>query len=381
MLGGMDWKTRLAGWLLKRADDGTGHNEDGSPVLPSRMPADKTPTGLIQVFRAIQVLETAVSALPVIQLDDDGHTIAPYGIVRTPSLDMTRRELVQYLVSSLATDGNFFLLRQEAGGMLLGVLPLPPREVTVTDLSTDPAHPNLRYSWRGRSYTKNQVIHKKLVVNPTGLRGLGPIGSCRVELDGMGETRDFAANWRNETAIPSGVYSSEQVVDDKVAATAKQQILNVKAGEPVFLGKGLAYQRTLLSPEDMQFVESRKFDATQTARLFGIPANLMLTGADGSVQRLVAGAGVAAPAGVPVHAHGDVRVVDELSQRLADRVGVRGQRVRAELDPALLDVLVGQAGAVGAGWMLKSEARQRGGLNELPGIDDVTNIKEKNNAA
>lgn len=381
MLGGMDWKTRLAGWLLKRADDGTGHNEDGSPVLPSRMPADKTPTGLIQVFRAIQVLETAVSALPVIQLDDDGHTIAPYGIVRTPSLDMTRRELVQYLVSSLATDGNFFLLRQEAGGMLLGVLPLPPREVTVTDLSTDPAHPNLRYSWRGRSYTKNQVIHKKLVVNPTGLRGLGPIGSCRVELDGMGETRDFAANWRNETAIPSGVYSSEQVVDDKVAATAKQQILNVKAGEPVFLGKGLAYQRTLLSPEDMQFVESRKFDATQTARLFGIPANLMLTGADGSsltYQNIEQSWIEFSSYTLAAYADPICEALGELIDDPDITVGMDWDSSRRSDTSTRYEAL---NGAVGAGWMLKSEARQRGGLNELPGIDDVTNIKEKNNAA
>lgn len=374
----MTWKTRLADWLgLARADDGTGHNEDGSPVLPSRLPADGTPTGLIQVFRAIQVLETAVSALPVIQLDEAQRMVAPYGIVRRPSLDMTRRELVQYLVACLASDGNFFLLRQSAGGMLLGVLPLPPREVTVTDLSADPEHPQIRYSWRGRTYTKAQVIHKKLVVNPTGLRGLGPIGSCRVELEGMGETRDFAANWRAEAGVPSGVYSSTQVISDDVAAQAKRQILNVKAGQPVFLGGGLSYQRTLLSPEDMQFVESRKFDATQTARLFGIPANLMLTGADGSsltYQNIeqswieFSSYTLAAYADPITEALGELAdddttvAMDWDSSRRSDT----GTRYAA------------LATAINAGFMLPNEARQKAGLPQLAALD--TTPKESQNA-
>lgn len=278
-MAAMSWKRNLAAWLLRRE---TTVEESETPVLPSRLPAGGEPTGLVQVFRAIQVLETAVSALPVLQLDNRGRSVAPYGIVARPSLDMTRRELVQYLVACLASDGNFFLLRRMAGDMTLGVLPLPPREVTVTDMSRNPETSAIRYSWRGQTFDRTRVIHKKLVVNPTGLRGLGPIGSCRVELEGMGETRDFAANWRDEAGAPSGLLKSDQPLTDADAEQAKKRVMSMRSGTPLVLGKGLEYQRTLLSPEDMQFIESRKFDAIQTARLFGIPSNLMLTGTDGS---------------------------------------------------------------------------------------------------
>ncbi|QOL34599.1 phage portal protein [Bifidobacterium lemurum] len=252
------------------------------PSLPARMPADHEPTGLIQVFRAVQVLETAVSALPIVQLDRAGRQSIADGIVNSPSLDMTRRELVSYLVACLATDGNLFLLKRRVGDKVIDVMPLPPREVAVTDMSADPRRSDIRYSWRGLTFGREDVIHKRLVAVPGRLRGLGPIGSCRVELEGMADTRDFAANWREEAGVPSGIYTTEVEISDEEADDAKRRIMSAKSGQPLVLGKNVRYARTLLSPEDMQFVQSRQFDGVQVARLFGIPANLMLTGTDGS---------------------------------------------------------------------------------------------------
>ena len=51
---------------------------------------------------------------------------------------------------------------------------------------------------------------------------------------------------------------------------------------PLVLGKGLHYARTVMSPEDMQFIQTRNFDTTQVARMLGIPANLLLASVEGS---------------------------------------------------------------------------------------------------
>lgn len=264
-------------------DGDTGNVVSPDVVPPSRMPVGSDPTNLIQVFRAVQVLQTAVSALPIVQVGRDGRPRAASStLLDNPCRQMTRRELVMWLVSCLATDGNFFLYKRTVGGVTLDVVPLPPNEVTVWDAATDPLNPDIRYAWRGRDIPDRDMIHKRLTVRANTIRGLGPIAAARVELEGAAATRDYAANWRNEAARPSGVLTFKEPISDEEATVAKQRLMAARSGTPLVLGGNATYSSMLLSPADLQFVETRKFDGTQIARLFGIPANLMLTGADGS---------------------------------------------------------------------------------------------------
>ena len=50
------------------------------------------------------------------------------------------------------------------------------------------------------------------------------------------------------------------------------------------LPKGIKYTPILISPKDAQWLEARAFTTTEIARLFGVPAGLLLAGVDGNSQ-------------------------------------------------------------------------------------------------
>lgn len=253
-----------------------------APVPPPRPTVDGNPLAMIPVCRGVQIIETAIRSLPLVQRDEAGRQVRMSSIARDPDPGTPRGELIAQMVADLAFNGNLFLLRQHVGGFEIGARLLPAGEVAVTDMSPDPTVRDIRYMWRGMEFTPSELIHRRFIVLPGMLRGVGPITMARIELQGMAETEAYAANWRDESGVPSGILTSDQTLSDTEAETAKQRVLASRSGTPLVLGKGLHYARTVMSPEDMQFIQTRNFDTTQVARMLGIPANLLLASVEGS---------------------------------------------------------------------------------------------------
>lgn len=237
---------------------------------------------MIPVCRGVQIIETAIRSLPLVQRDETGRQVRMSTIARDPDPGTPRGELIARMVADLAFNGNLFLLRQHVGGFEIGARLLPAAEVGVTDMSTDPTVRDIRYSWRGMEFTPDELIHRRFICLPGMLRGVGPITMARLELQGMADTEAYAANWRTESGAASAVVTVDDYLTTETAKTVKDRVMAAKAGTPLVLGKGSSYQRYTLSPEDMQFIQSRQFDTTQVARMLGIPANLLLASVEGS---------------------------------------------------------------------------------------------------
>lgn len=274
--------SNTAALLLRAAQTTDDVEEADAPTLPPRLSASHDPLALSTVFRGVQIIETAVSKLPLIQYAPDGSRMRPSTLITRPDLNRSRRDLFGDLVSALALNGNAFLLKVEAGGVLVGVRSLPPQLVTVTDLNMDPANPRLRYSYRGVDYGADRIVHLKLLNVAGRLRGMGPISAAREEIEGAQDTRAYASNWLDNTARPAGILKSDQILSDQDARTASERWAKGGAGGVRVLGKGLDYTPLALSPEDLQFIESQQFNTTQIARLLGIPASLMLAKVEGT---------------------------------------------------------------------------------------------------
>jgi HK97 family phage portal protein len=68
-------------------------------------------------------------------------------------------------------------------------------------------------------------------------------------------------------------------------AVAAKDAWNATAGAKngvAVLGNGLAYQPMYLNPRDAMFIEAQAFNVQQIARLFGIPANMLMASVDGN---------------------------------------------------------------------------------------------------
>ncbi len=274
-------RMKLAGRVLTRGADGTDMPDGIKP--PKRGPATE-PLQLSTVFRGVQVLQTAITGLPIVEQRGgrDLPDVSP--MVLQPDVSRSRRDFIADIVASLVLDGNAFTrIVRDWKGEIVTCEMLPPQYVTVTDESDDPACPDLRFSYLGHAYTADDVVHSKFLNVPGRLRGLGPISAAREEIDAAQLARDYKARFFTDGSNLKGYLRTSENITQEAAQQAKASWkASGEAGDIKVVGKNLEYVPLSLKPADLQFLETQKFDTTQIARLPGIPASIMLAAVDGS---------------------------------------------------------------------------------------------------
>ncbi|PDQ34127.1 MAG: phage portal protein [Candidatus Lumbricidophila eiseniae] len=236
------------------------------------------------VYRAIQIHAIAAKQLSLIA-QRNGRPLAQVPpLVRQPDLDVSRSAFIEQSVASLACTGNAYWRKTFfPTGQVANVSVLNPLDVTPVANS---AGTLVGYKYRGTDFTPTDVQQLFLLRVPGSLKGLGPIQAAQIELRGALDLRDYSANWFRSSGIPNGLLNSDQELTPAEAQQAKDAwMMSEGALKGVaVLGKGLNYHRVFLSPADAQFLESQQFTTTQIARLFGVPASLMLASIQGSSQ-------------------------------------------------------------------------------------------------
>ena len=85
--------SNTAALLLRAAQTTDDVEEADAPTLPPRLSASHDPLALSTVFRGVQIIETAVSKLPLIQYAPDGSRMRPSTLITRPDLNRSRRDL------------------------------------------------------------------------------------------------------------------------------------------------------------------------------------------------------------------------------------------------------------------------------------------------
>jgi HK97 family phage portal protein len=239
------------------------------------------PLTISTIFRAVQILQTAITGLPLRQLR--GNLEIPASpLVASPDPFSSRNDFISESIADLAINGNFFWQKILVSGRVEALRLLPASLVTVRATSNDPASPRPVYDYNGHTYPAKEIIHQKFLNVPGRLRGLGPIQSAREEIVGMRQAASYRSNWFNDGSNASGTLVTDQPLTDDVAAQIKERFETGEAGHVKVLGSGVKFNRLALSPADAQFLETSQFDTTQIARLMGVPASLLLAAVQGS---------------------------------------------------------------------------------------------------
>lgn len=255
------------------------------PHLPARRASSGDPRSLDSVYRALFILETAARQLTVDvwrqgkQLLEEQQPAA----IRRPSLEMSRSAFIAETVNSLAQRGNAFWRIYRQAYEIYEVRILNPLEVLAY---RDTNSGQIKYTHQGRQVRSSDIIHMKLTHQPGEVMGLGPIQACSATLRGAMDMRSYADNWTAAPGRPTGILSTDQNLTRDQAQQWKEaanSALTPENGVGVF-GSGLKYQALLLNPEELQFLENQQANVTAIARMFGIPARLILTTVEGGAQ-------------------------------------------------------------------------------------------------
>lgn len=239
--------------------------------------------GLVPVYRAVSVLSTATSQLPLAVWRNHEQIRTP-NFVAQPDLDVPYSAFIEQTTTSLALTGNAYwrVFRASPTEPVQNIQVLNPHYINVV---ADPKTGRVaEYGYGDQTFKPWQIKHLMLIRMPGQVTGLGPIQAARAALSGALDLQNYATNWFSLGGVPNGVLKTDQHITPEQADAYKERWLETQSGGRgvAVLGQGFNYSPVYLSPKDAQFLESQSFSKTEIATLFGVPATYMLADAGNS---------------------------------------------------------------------------------------------------
>jgi HK97 family phage portal protein len=251
--------------------------EDGQPTAAGEPVTVDSALRLSTVFGCVRLLSDSVSTLPLhVYRGDDRDPIPTPPLLQRPSAD--HPELADWLWAVMAS----LLLRGNAWGVITnrsgaGLLPsqvdlVHPDRVAVT---VEKGQNVIRVA--GEETPRSALFHVKAFPFPGSMLGLSPIGYAREAIGlGLGAEK-YGAKFFGDSAIPSGVITSDQRMGDEVAAYLKARWKAAHKGkrEIAVLGSGAKFQPVSVAPDEAQFLGTIKANVSTICRFFGVAPTMM----------------------------------------------------------------------------------------------------------
>lgn len=223
----------------------------------------------------------------------------------------------------------------------------------------------VKYSAYGEPVPRWMVVHMKRFSMPGELHGISPIREAANAIGVAIAAERYGAKWFRDSANPSAVLESDQEMTDEQVAITQRQWIDSHGGQrhPAVMTGGLKYKAISITPEESQFLETRKYARSEIASLFGVPPHMI-----GDTERSTSWG-----TGIEQQSIGYVRYTLQpyltvIEQHLT-RLLPRGQFARFNVDALLrgdtLARYMSYVHARNAGWMNVNEIRS---LEDLPPV-------------
>ena len=262
-----------------------------TPVWPTRSDytvGENQALTLTAVYRSIQIIATPISKMPLNTYRYATGIEVPVEnpvLVNKPNFQDTRRNFLFETVVSLALDGNAFWLKSYgSNGQVNNLTLIPSNAVTIrTDTNGKVYYDYQVTDQNVVKTTTTDIQHLKLFPRAGYLRSLGPIDACNKDISAALDLRNYAANWYGQAGIPTGILKSDKPISSEDAnEIAERWHAKQSERKVAVLGQGFEWQTVQLNPKDAMFTDVQIQQVQAIARLFGVPARLLLTGVDGS---------------------------------------------------------------------------------------------------
>jgi HK97 family phage portal protein len=265
-------------------------SRSATPVWPTRSDYSvgvNEALTLTAVYRSIQIIATPISKMPMQTFKYATGLEVPVEnpvLVNKPNYLESKRDFIFQTVVSMALDGNAFWLKSYGSNGQVNNLTLIPANAVTIRLVNGVKHYDYQLNQDTQvQTTTSDIQHLKLFSRVGYLRGLGPIDSCSKDIAAALELRNFAANWFGQAGIPTGILKTDKPIGAEDANEITERWHAKQSERKVaVLGQGFEWQTVQLNPRDAMFTDVQIQQVQAIARLFGIPARLLLTGVDGS---------------------------------------------------------------------------------------------------
>lgn len=266
-----------------------GRTTSGKPVN------ERTAMQTTAVYACVRILAEAVASLPlhVYEYQDDGgkklvHDHPLYYLLHDePNPEMTSFVFRETLMSHLLIWGNAYAqIIRDGAGRVLGLYPLLPDKM---DVQRDDRG-NIYYVYSRNSdenpmfkeYGDIRLKAEDVLHIPglgfDGLIGYSPIAMTKNAVGMTLACEEYGASFFANGANPGGVLEHPGVLKDpsKVRESWNSVYRGVNNAHKIaVLEEGMKYQQIGIPPEEAQFLETRKFQINEIARLYRIPPHMV----------------------------------------------------------------------------------------------------------
>ena len=246
------------------------------------------------VYSCVRILAEAIAGLPLhlYRYTDSGgkekaieHPL--YLLLHDePNPEMSSFVFRETLMTHLLLWGNAYAqIIRNGKGEVVALYPLMPNKMSVNRDEKG----QLYYS-----YTRSEdeaptmkgstvILHPEDVLHVPGLGfdglvGYSPIAMAKNAIGLAIATEEYGAKWFANGAAPSGVLEHPGTIKDpsRVREAWQSQFGgSSNSGKIAVLEEGMKYTPITISPEQAQFLETRKFQINEIARIFRVPPHMV----------------------------------------------------------------------------------------------------------
>lgn len=246
--------------------------------------SDGSVLGLPAAGRALHLLTGLVCQLPIGDVNNDDQPWPSRPVLDQPWPMLGTAEWLTYQVQALLMRGDAMAIPADydAEGYPRQLLPLHPDSVW-TDIDPDTGRVRHRVLLADgvEEYGATDLWHARgLTLRGDGLRGIGVVAQYRQALTGIVEQQGYASNVWTGSGVPSGVLTVDlpEIPAAKAAQVKSDWHTSMSNHDVAVLSKMFSFQPIAWTPQDAQFLESRKFSVGEIAFMFNLdPSDLDAT--------------------------------------------------------------------------------------------------------
>ena len=245
---------------------------------------EQTAMTMSAVYACVRILSETIASLPlhVYEYTNLGSTKAIkhplYKILHDePNSEMTSFIFRETLMTHLLLWGNAYAqIIRNGRGDVLGLYPLMPDRIKV-DRDDDG---EIFYEYRMTSKTI-KLSNKDVLHIPglgfDGLVGYSPIAMAKNAIGMSISAEEYGAKFFSNGATPSGILEHPGTIKNPEAMRESwsRGFSGNNSHKVAILEEGMKYTPISISPNEAQFLETRKFQITEIARIFRIPPHMV----------------------------------------------------------------------------------------------------------
>ena len=278
----------------KDATSGSSYRFFFGGTTSGKAVTERSAMQMTAVYSCVRILSEAIAGLPVHLYRYDGSggkekaTTHPlYFLLHDePNPEMTSFVFRETLMTHLLLWGNAYAqIIRNGKGEVVALYPLMPNRMTV-DRDADG---HLYYEYQTSQDEAHTMDGSRVRLLPSdvlhipglgfdGLMGYSPIAMAKNAIGMAIACEEYGAKFFANGATPGGILEHPGVVKDPERVRESWNSAfggSANANKVAVLEEGMKYTPISISPEQAQFLETRKFQINEIARIFRIPPHMI----------------------------------------------------------------------------------------------------------